>query len=71
MKELDKLRQINEEQLKNNPSDLNKTIKVILSDDDCFSYIDMETSIKILMDLGKTEDEAKVLYEKLIKETNI
>ncbi|MBQ9792291.1 MAG: hypothetical protein IJW32_00905 [Clostridia bacterium] len=41
-------------------------IKTILSDNDCFNKIQMIDSIKILMDLGYTQEQALEEYKKLI-----
>lgn len=66
MNELDELRKTCKELLVKTSLKKYDIIYKILLEDDCFFHMDIETSLRILKDLGKNSEEAIALYEKLL-----
>lgn len=64
---LNKLRTINQDKI-NKGEDLNNQhlIKILLSRDDCFFVMPMETALSVLEKLGFDEEESKKLCTSLI-----
>ncbi len=66
MELLNKLRVLADELYSKSNSEKYLIIKEMLEDDRCFFYISSSTALSILNDLGFSNDEALVMYEKLI-----
>lgn len=45
--------------------DIQKGIEKILKINDCFKYMQMDTALNILLNLGYTKEEAKEKYKQL------
>lgn len=73
---INKLKEINEKLIiinKNNKHELKKQklIKQLLSDNNCFFKINIETSYSILKDLNFKDEDLKDIYQKLIDSKNL
>ena len=66
---LNKLRQINQDKINKEEDLLNQQmIKILLSKDDCFFEVPMETALSILQKLGFDEKDSMEIYKELISE---
>lgn len=64
---LDKLRKINQDKINKEEDLLNQQmIKILLSKEDCFFSLPMETALSILEKLGFDEKDSMEIYKELI-----